>query len=47
MYTERPVPSVLAGTVTLNVRVTVRGEAVAETVLDGSERLKLVSRARI
>ena len=39
MYTERPVPSVVAGTVTLNTSVTVRSWAVPDTDADGADRL--------
>ncbi len=46
MLTDLPVASVVAGTVTLNVRVTVRSSAVAETDEDGAERLNDVSTER-
>ena len=46
MYTDRPVASVVAGTVTLNVSVTVRSSAVASTSADGPDRLNDVSTAR-
>ena len=45
MYTDRPVPSVDAGTVTLNTSVTVRSSAVPDTDADGAERLNDVSSA--
>ena len=46
MLTSSPTPSVVAGTVTLKVSVTVRSSVVAETSDDQSERLNDVSTAR-
>ncbi len=46
MWTARPVASVVAGTVTVKTRVTVRSSAVATTSAEGPERLNDVSTAR-
>ena len=43
MYTDRPVASVVAGTVTVNSSVTVRSSAVPVTTADGAERLNELS----
>ena len=46
MWTGTPVPSVDAGTVTLNVSVTVRSSAVPVTSDESADRLNEVSTAR-